>query len=145
MWTIRSYWAWAICRTASTGSARPWVCPPSREQSAAAPALTCLLLHSLAARYAEVVERLRVHTGRQLRRVVMVGGGAQNAMLRRLTAERTGLEVVQGPAESATVGNFAVQLAALEAQSAGIPRVGSESVAGWARALVEPSPSAAPA
>lgn len=87
---------------------------PLAEDRDAAPQMVSLLLHSLAARYAEVIDRIRVHSGKTLRRIVMVGGGAQNAMLRRLTAERTGLEVITGPSESSTVGNLAVQRAALE-------------------------------
>lgn len=88
--------------------------PSLAEHSEAAPKIVCLLLHSLAARYAEVIDRIRIHSDKTLRRIVMVGGGAQNAMLRRLTAERTGLEVLTGPSESSTIGNFAVQRAALE-------------------------------
>lgn len=84
------------------------------EHSQDAPRMVCLLLHSLAARYAEVIDRIRVHSDKTLRRIVMVGGGSQNAMLRRLTAERTGLEVLTGPSESSTIGNFAVQRAVLE-------------------------------
>ena len=91
--------------------------PLLSEQGQDAPRLVSLLLHSLAARYAEVIERLGHHTGKQLTRIVMVGGGAQNAMLRRLTAERTGLEVIAGPSESATVGNLAVQRAVLAGAS----------------------------
>ena len=82
-----------------------------------APKMVCLILHSLAERYAEVIARVRFHTQKELRRVVMVGGGAQIAMLRRLTAERTGLEVCLGPAESSTIGNLAVQCAVLEGSS----------------------------
>ena len=100
-----------------------------------APALTCMLLHSLASRYAEVLERVKLHTGKPLQKVVMVGGGAQNAMLRRLTAEKTGLQVVSGPTESSTIGNLAVQLSVLEEQvpvtSAGFAR----AVTAWAREL----------
>ena len=93
--------------------------PPLPSHRDAAPAIVSLLLHSLAARYAQVLERVRVHSGKPLRRIVMVGGGAQNAMLRRLTAQKTGLPVVMGPAESSTIGNLAVQLAVLEGSDPG--------------------------
>ena len=100
-----------------------------------APAMVCLLLHSLAARYAQVLDRVRVHTGKELRRVVMVGGGAQNALLRRLTAQRTGLEVVAGPAESSTIGNLAVQLAVLETRTPVSSVEFTGAVREWARQL----------
>ncbi len=106
--------------------------PVLSEHSKDAPRMVSLLLHSLAARYAEVIERVRTHSGKRLRRIVMVGGGAQNALLRRLTAERTGLAVVTGPAESSTVGNLAVQRAVLEGFSSGSPESFSREVSLWA-------------
>ena len=102
------------------------------EGSKDAPALVCLLLHSLAARYGEVIDRLRAHTDKNLRRIVMVGGGAQNVMLRRLTAERTGLEVITGPSESSTVGNLALQRAVLDGRSPIRSANFAEEVANWA-------------
>jgi rhamnulose-1-phosphate aldolase/alcohol dehydrogenase len=45
-------------------------------------------------------------------------GGSRNALLNRLTARATGLEVVRGSSESTTVGNFAIQLAALSGEYA---------------------------
>ncbi len=77
--------------------------------------MVSLIMHSLAARYAEVLARVKHHTGKELRRLYIVGGGSQNALLNQLTAEATGLEVCCGSTESSTLGNFAVQLAALEA------------------------------
>jgi rhamnulokinase len=76
-----------------------------------APALTNLILHSLAARYAEVLRDVVEVTGKPLRRISIVGGGSRNSLLNRLTQQATGLEVHCGYVESATVGNFAIQLA----------------------------------
>ena len=76
-----------------------------------APALTSLILHSLAVRYAEVLRDVVEVTGKPLRRIYIVGGGSRNALLNRLTQQATGLEVHCGYVESATVGNFAIQLA----------------------------------
>ena len=109
--------------------------PPLSESSQDAPLMVCLLLHSLAARYAHVIDRVRVHTGKDLRRIVMVGGGAQNATLRRLTAERTGMDVNIGPLESSTVGNLAVQRAVLEGGSPVCPEEFSREVTSWAREI----------
>jgi rhamnulokinase len=76
-----------------------------------APALTSLILHSLAARYAEVLRDVVEVTGKPLRGVSIVGGGSRNGLLNRLTQQATGLEVHCGYVESATIGNFAMQLA----------------------------------
>jgi len=72
-----------------------------------------LVFHSLAKRYADVLEAVARVTGKKLKRLFMVGGGARNEFLNRLTGERTGLEVHCGSSEASTIGNFAVQLAAL--------------------------------
>jgi rhamnulokinase len=94
-----------------------------------APHMTALILHSLAARYAQVLKAIADITGKKLRKVYIVGGGSRNEVLNRLTAQATGLEVVRGATESSTLGNFAVQMAALEHSS------DAESVAEWAGIL----------
>jgi rhamnulokinase len=75
-----------------------------------APAVTSLILHSLAACYAEVFHDLIAVTGKHLRRLYIVGGGSRNTLLNRLTQDATGLEVHCGYVESATIGNFAMQM-----------------------------------
>lgn len=100
-----------------------------------APDFISLILHSLAARYAEVLGRIERHSGKQFRRVVMVGGGSQNLTLRRLTAERTGCEVLAGPAESSTIGNLAVQLAVLDHRSPATSLEFAAEVSEWARRI----------
>jgi hypothetical protein len=54
--------------------------------------------------------------------------GSRNTFLNRLTAEATGLDVQCGAVERSTIGNFAVQLAALD----GLRREGGADVAHWA-------------
>ncbi len=76
--------------------------------------MVSFLLHSLAARYAEVLRNVEQITGKRLRRLYIMGGGSQNELLNRLTAEATGLEVRKAGVECSTLGNFAVQLAMLE-------------------------------
>lgn len=78
-----------------------------------APQVVSILLHSLAARYGEVLRQAEMLTGRTFQRICIVGGGSKNALLNRLTEQATGLEVICGASESATLGNFAVQLAVL--------------------------------
>jgi rhamnulokinase len=84
---------------------------PLSEASEDAPAFASLILHSLAARYAEVFRDLVKVTGKQLRQLYIVGGGSRNQVLNRLTQQATGLRVHCGYVESATIGNFALQLA----------------------------------
>ena len=50
----------------------------------------------------------------------MIGGATRNKLLIKLTEQRTGLPVEIGECESATVGNFAIQLAASDAGGAAI-------------------------
>ena len=102
-----------------------------------APVFASLIFHSLAARYAEVLDRVAFHAGRTLKRVVVVGGGSRNKFLNRLTQEATGLEVVQGAAESSTVGNLAVQMAVLEGDRDALTGACATLVSRWAGVLVE--------
>ena len=76
--------------------------------------MASFIFHSLAARYAEVLASVAAITGKRLRKLYIMGGGSQNELLNRLTAEATGLEVIRAGTECSTVGNFAVQLATLE-------------------------------
>jgi rhamnulokinase len=110
---------------------------PLDEGAGNAPAFASLIFHSLAARYAEVLDRVAFHTGKKLKRVVVVGGGSRNKFLNRLTREATGLEVVQGAAESSTVGNFAVQMAVLEGSRDVVMGACTTEVSRWAAALAE--------
>jgi rhamnulokinase len=100
------------------------------EGAEAAPAMVNLILHSLAAKYGEVVSNLARITGKKFKRIYIVGGGSRNTLLNRLTANATGLEVRCGAVESSTLGNFAVQLAAQENAS-----VDAAAVAHWAEQL----------
>lgn len=78
-----------------------------------APLIANVILYSLAQRYAEVLGAIGTITGKKLHRLFVVGGGSKNKLLNRLTAERTGLLVIPGATESSTIGNFAIQIAAL--------------------------------
>jgi rhamnulokinase len=64
---------------------------------------------SLAARYKAVLERLEAVTGRDVRTIHVIGGGARNELLCRLTADVTGREVLAGPVEATALGNVLVQ------------------------------------
>ncbi len=99
--------------------------------------LASFLFHSLAARYAEVLHRIAQLTGREFRRLYIMGGGSQNALLNRLTSRATGLPVHAAAPESSTLGNFAIQLASLEALPTGIARYGE--ICEWAKRLTQAS------
>jgi rhamnulokinase len=66
-----------------------------------------------------------------------VGGGSRNLLLNQLTAKSTGLEVTIGPAECTTIGNFAIQLAALSGKYTPAVGVDSKAVAHYAGLLAD--------
>ena len=110
---------------------------PLPEDGQHAPEMASVIFVSLATRYADVLKGIQEATGQKLRCVYIVGGGSQNEFLNRLIAERTGLKVVRGPVESSTVGNVAVQFAALDTDS---PKgVSPAAVAEWAKRLATAS------
>jgi rhamnulokinase len=106
------------------------------KNDSAIPSVANLIFHSLAARYAEVLSSIAKITGKKLKRLFIVGGGNQNTHLNRLTAERTGLEVIRGATESTTIGNFAIQLSVLEGDYSEKIGVSSERVAHHAELMV---------
>jgi len=67
------------------------------------------ILVSLACKYRWVLERLEAVGGREVRRIHVIGGGAQNADLCRLTADLCAREVLAGPVEATALGNVLVQ------------------------------------
>ena len=100
-----------------------------------APSMANLIFHSLAHRYAAVLQDAASITGRDLKRLYVVGGGSRNSMLNRLTGRATGLEVLAGSSESTTVGNFAIQLTALDGNYSDGVGVAASGVAKWASVL----------
>lgn len=108
---------------------------PLNESHEYAPEFAHLIFHSLAARYAEVLRRVEVHSGKVLKRLFVIGGGNRNAFLNQLTVRATGLELICGSSESSTIGNFAVQLAALENQRDSMLGAHAEHVRRWAERL----------
>lgn len=76
-------------------------------------ALVRSIVASLAAGFAEAVRRAAELSGRELRVVHVVGGGAQNTLLCQLLADELGLPVLAGPVEATALGNVLVQARAL--------------------------------
>jgi rhamnulokinase len=67
------------------------------------------ILTSLACKYRVVIERLELVTRRRADTIHVIGGGARNSLLCRLTADITGRPVVAGPVEATAIGNLLVQ------------------------------------
>lgn len=65
---------------------------------------------SLACSYRDAIAQLESNIGKRYSRVYIVGGGANNTYLNRLTAEITGKEVVALPIEATALGNLKVQM-----------------------------------
>jgi rhamnulokinase len=96
------------------------------------PRFARLIFESLASRYKSAIASLEQMLGRPIRRIHILGGGSQNRLLTRLTAEHTGLPVETGNVESSTIGNFAVQLAVADAPHG---HLAPDALRHWARTL----------
>lgn len=70
------------------------------------------VLESLALRYAETMEKFNDVIPAPIERLHVIGGGAQNKLLCRMTAEAAGIPVMAGPVEATALGNLLVQLMA---------------------------------
>ena len=70
---------------------------------------------SLAEGYRRTIAEIERNTGRTYGKLYIVGGGAKNAFLNRLTAEATGKAVVALPIEATSQGNLKLQLNRKEA------------------------------
>ena len=67
---------------------------------------------SLAACYKTSLEELERNTGKTYDRLYIVGGGAKNGYLNRLTEEATGKKVIALPIEATALGNLKIQMEA---------------------------------
>lgn len=71
------------------------------------------ILESLILRYGEVFRQLGALTGRAIKRVHVLGGGARNAWLNQWLADALGMPVIAGPYEATAYGNALMQLVGL--------------------------------
>ncbi len=67
---------------------------------------------SLALSYMNAVQELQHNTGNHYDRIYIVGGGAKNAFLNRLTEEASGKKVIALPIEATAIGNLKIQMQA---------------------------------
>lgn len=65
---------------------------------------------SLAESYSAAVEELEHNTGKTYSTLYIVGGGAKNGYLNRLTEEKSGKKVIALPIEATAIGNLRIQL-----------------------------------
>jgi rhamnulokinase len=84
------------------------------------------IFEAIAAKMGVVLRRLEQVTGREYRRLHMVGGGSRNALLCQLTADACGLPVIAGPAEATAYGNIVMQ--AVAAKRLDSPQAGRDLV-----------------
>jgi rhamnulokinase len=90
------------------------LCERSGQTAPAGPGeLMRSILVSLACRYRMVLEQLIAVSGRRIDTIHVVGGGARNELLCRLTADLCERPVLAGPVEATALGNVLVQAAAL--------------------------------
>ena len=73
-----------------------------------------LIFDSLADKYAKVLKMLSQFAPFPINRLHIIGGGAKNNFLNRLTANAVGIPVIAGPAEATAIGNMMVQAKALK-------------------------------
>ena len=67
---------------------------------------------SLALSYRQAIEELEYNTGKKYDKIYIVGGGAKNGFLNRLTEAATGKQVVALPIEATALGNLKIQMEA---------------------------------
>ena len=65
---------------------------------------------SLALSYKQAIEELEANTGTKYEKLYIVGGGAKNDFLNRLTEEATGKQVIALPIEATALGNLKIQM-----------------------------------
>lgn len=65
---------------------------------------------SLALSYMNAIQELQHNTGCHYDKIYIVGGGAKNQFLNRLTEEATGKKVVALPIEATALGNLRIQM-----------------------------------
>ena len=65
---------------------------------------------SLALSYKQAIDELEANTGIKYEKLYIVGGGAKNEFLNRLTEEATGKQVIALPIEATALGNLKIQM-----------------------------------
>lgn len=72
-----------------------------------------IIYESLVHKYIETKLSIEEITGKQYKKLHIIGGGAKSELLCKLIADRLGVSVVAGPFEASALGNILLQLKAL--------------------------------
>jgi len=91
------------------GRIRDWYLEHDRRAPQGRAQFIRAIMESLAEGYAASIRQAVELTGKTVRTVHIVGGGSRNRLLCQLTADRTGLPVLAGPAEATALGNVLIQ------------------------------------
>lgn len=67
------------------------------------------IYHSLAEKYAKVLDKLREFAPFEIDKLHIIGGGSANGLLNQWTADACGIPVVAGPTEATAIGNMMLQ------------------------------------
>ncbi|MDR1600691.1 MAG: rhamnulokinase [Oscillospiraceae bacterium] len=104
------------------------------------PAQTARVIYeNLALKYRWAINQLsREILGERIDRVYIVGGGSNNALLNRMTAQSLGIPVYAGPDEASAIGNLLTQASAL-GELKSLSEIRSVVRASFAPKLFEPS------
>lgn len=113
--------------------------PQACRMAASAPSMRTLI-ESLAVAYRRALREARELSGASLETVNIVGGGGQNELLCRLTADATGLPVVAGPVEGTSMGNMVVALRAVGAIDGGLDEMRQVVADSTSTTRYEPGP-----
>jgi rhamnulokinase len=97
------------------------------------------ILTSLACKYRLVIERIESITQSHIERVHVVGGGARNELLCRLTAEVCERELLAGPGEATALGNILIQARAAGVLEGSLADLRAVVAASAASVIYEPS------
>ena len=97
------------------------------------------ILVSLACKYRLVLERLERVTATSVERIHVVGGGARNQLLCRLTAELCGRELLAGSDEATALGNVLIQARAAGALDGSLAGLREVAAASTRTVIYEPS------
>jgi rhamnulokinase len=101
-------------------------------------------LVSLACKYRLVLDRLKLVSGQDVEVVHVIGGGARNTLLCRLTADLLGIPVHAGPVEATALGNVLVQARAT-GEIGSLAELRAVAAASAAPSVFEPDPDRAAA
>ena len=102
-----------LAPSSMSGAVRDYCRKAGEQVPETAGELARVVYRSLAASYGAIFRQMQELTGREFRRLQIIGGGSKADYLNRLTAEAAGIPVFAGPAEAAALGNAVVQMTAM--------------------------------